>query len=387
MDNVNSMTEPSKRPVPSLVLPIRWWPVFAASCGLGLVLALSVATQTYLSMLGHGHSFSRMLVWQLVTWAFWSCVAPLVLQRGAQFVAQRPRRLVDVGRLVGLGALLLMVHSLIVAQCTIWIQPFVPVETYGLFEAWFYQLPVRFATDVLTYGLLVSVGGALWTYRRAQELEVRESRLETELARAQLHALRLEIEPHFLFNTLNAITALVRLKDNSRAVDMLVGLGEFMRSNLERPHEQFVTLDTEIAWAKRYIALQQARFGERLEVEYRIAENCLEHPVPTLLLQPIVENAFRHGLQRQSHRCHLTLCADRKVDGVSITVTDDGVGLPPDFDAERRHGTGLRNVRSRLAQLYGHAAHFEIRGNGQSGTAVTVFLPINEPVLDARATA
>jgi len=381
------MTQRSSELAPTRVLPFRSWRVFVASWGLGLLLALSVAAQTYLSMLGHDHSFARMLAWQLVTWAFWSGVAPLVLQWGADFVAQRPRRLADIARLVGLGALLLGVHSLISAQLTTWIQPFVPVESYDLFDAWVSQMPARFATDVLTFGLLVGIGGAWWTYRRAQELEVRESRLETELARAQLHALRLEIEPHFLFNTLNAITALVRLKDNSRAVDMLVRLGEFMRSNLERPHEQFVTLDTEIAWARRYIALQQARFGERLEVEYQIADDCLEHPVPTLLLQPLVENAFRHGLSRQNHRCHLRLCADRDIDAVSITVADDGAGLPPGFDVERQRGTGLRNVRSRLAQLYGPDARFEIRGSGGSGTTVTVCLPLGVPALDRRATA
>jgi two-component system, LytTR family, sensor kinase len=163
-------------------------------------------------------------------------------------------------------------------------------------------------------------------------------------------------------------------------------LGEFMRRNLERPHEQFVTLDTEIAWARRYIALQQARFGERLEVEYQIADDCLEHPVPTLLLQPLVENAFRHGLSRQNHRCHLRLCADRDIDAVSITVADDGAGLPPGFDVERQRGTGLRNVRSRLAQLYGPDARFEIRGSGGSGTTVTVCLPLGVPALDRRAT-
>ena len=296
------MTESSDRPQP-LAIPAFASPrVIAAGAGVAAVLALSIAAQTYLSMLGHGHSFRRMLAWQLATWAFWACAAPFVLRRGAEFMARRPRTLADAVPLVWLGTLLLAVHSVLSAQLTMWIQPFVPVETYNLVQAWAVQLPARFAIDLFAYGLLIALGGALWTHRRAQELEVRESRLETELARAQLHALRLEIEPHFLFNTLNAITALVRLKDNSRAVEMLVGLGDFMRSNLDRPHDQLVTLATEIAWAQRYIALQQARFGERLEVEYQIADECLEYLVPTLLLQPIVENAFRHGLGRTDPR-------------------------------------------------------------------------------------
>ena len=381
------MTKSSDRPQPVPIPPFASRRVIAAGAGVATVLALSIAAQTYLSMLGHGHSFRRMLAWQLATWAFWVCAAPIVLRRGAQFMACRPRTLADALPLVWLGAVLLAMHSVLSAQLTIWIQPFVPVETYSLFAAWAAQLPARFATDLLAYGLLVALGGALWTHRRAQELEMRESRLETELARAQLHALRLEIEPHFLFNTLNAITALVRLKDNSRAVEMLVGLGDFMRGNLERPHDQLVTLATEIAWAQRYIALQQARFGERLRVEYQIADECLECLVPTLLLQPIVENAFRHGIGRKTHACCLRVCATRQPDALSITIADDGAGLPADFDVERQAGTGLRNVRSRLVHLYGDDAGFEIRAAGDVGTAVTMRIPFSPPERLARATA
>lgn len=380
------MTKPPIRDQPASVLSFPSLPIIAAGSGLATVLALSIAAQTYLSMLGHGHSFRRMLVWQLTAWAFWACAAPFVLRGGAQFMARRPRTVHDSVRLVWLGALLLTLHSVLDAQLTIWIQPFVPVETHDFVDAWLNQLPARFVTDLLAYGLLVMLGGALWTYRRAQWLELRESRLETELARAQLHALRLEIEPHFLFNTLNAITALVRLKDNSRAVEMLVGLGDFMRSNLDRPHEQFVSLATEIAWVKRYVGLQHARFGDRLEVHYQIPDDCLEQLVPTLLLQPVVENAFRHGLSRQAHRGCLEVRAQQQLDALSITVADDGVGLRPDFDADRHMGTGLRNVRSRLAQLYGDAALFEIRRAGDAGTAVTIRVPLHAGS-DVRATA
>jgi len=381
------MTESSDRPQPLAIPPFASRRVIAAGAAVAAVLALSIAAQTYLSMLGHGHSFRRMLAWQLATWAFWACAAPLVLRRGAEFMARRPRTLADAVPLVWLGTLLLTAHSVLSAQLTLWIQPFVPVETYNVVQAWAVQLPARFAIDLLAYGLLIALGGALWTHRRALELEVRESRLETELARAQLHALRLEIEPHFLFNTLNAITALVRLKDNHRAVEMLVGLGDFMRSNLDRPHDQLVTLATEIAWAQRYIALQQARFGERLKVEYQIADECLEYLVPTLLLQPVVENAFRHGLGRSTHACCLRIGATRQADGLSVTIADDGAGLPADFDVERQAGTGLRNVRSRLVHLYGDAAGFDIRRAGAAGTAVTIRVPLSHAERRARATA
>ena len=361
-------------------------PIILAGGAVAAVLALSIAGQTYLSMLGHGHSFRRMLAWQLTTWAFWTGAAPFVLRWGARFAARRPRTVSDAFDLLWRGAMLLVVHSVLVAQLTMWIQPFVPVESYDFGTAWVRQLPARFAIDLLVYGLLVVLGGALWTYRRARELEVRESRLETELARAQLHALRLEIEPHFLFNTLNAITALVRLKDNRRAVDMLVDLGDLMRSNLDRPDEQFVPLSAELAWVKRYVGLQQARFGDRLDVQYQIADGCLAHLVPTFLLQPVVENAFRHGLSRQAQQGRLAIDAALELDVLRITIADDGVGIPAEFDVERQAGTGLRNVRARLAQLYGGAAHFEIRRAADAGTIVTIALPLGSR-WEARATA
>jgi lysylphosphatidylglycerol synthetase-like protein (DUF2156 family) len=224
VDTAN-VTQPPDRDQSAHVTSFPSLPVIAAGSGLAALLALSIAAQTYLSMLGHGHSFRRMLAWQLTTWVFWAWAAPLVLRHGAQFMARRPRIAPDAFRLLWLGVVLVAVHSVIAAQLTIWIQPFVPVDTHTFGTAWLNQLPARFGADLLVYGLLVVLGGALWSHRRARDLEVRESRLETELARAQLQALRLEIEPHFLFNTLNAITALVRLKDNGRAVEMLVGLG------------------------------------------------------------------------------------------------------------------------------------------------------------------
>ena len=158
-------------------------------------------------------------------------------------------------------------------------------------------------------------------------------------------------------------------------------------SNLDRPHDQLVTLATEIAWAQRYIALQQARFGDRLKVEYQIADECLEYLVPTLLLQPIVENAFRHGIGRKTQACCLRMCAARQQDALNITIADDGAGLPADFDVERQEGTGLRNVRSRLAHLYGDGAGFDIRRAGDVGTAVTIRVPLPHAERRTRAIA
>jgi len=354
--------------------PARW--VIAIGLGTAAILAFAVSTQTYLSMLGHGHAFRRILIWQLSSWSYWGFVAPLVLRRGAAIAAGgRPGWRVSL-HLVLIGLALMAAHVAFASQLAIWSQPFTPVVTYGFTRAVVAQLPAYLAIDPLAYVLLLVVGGALAAHHRAQRLELRESRLEAELTRAQLHALRLEIEPHFLFNTLNAIAALIRLKDNRRALEMLVDLSEFMRASLDRSRDQLVPLSTEVEWVKRYVSLQQTRFGDRLDVRYEIDADCLDLTVPTLMLQPIVENALRHGAARQTQPCHVVIGAARDHRRLKLWVRDDGVGLPPDFDIDRHAGTGLRNTRSRLEQLYGAAATLDLQSVDRSGTIVEITLPL-----------
>jgi len=366
-------------------IPTR--PVIAIGIGTAAIVALAVSTQTYLSMLGHGHAFHRIFIWQLSSWSYWGFVAPLVLRRGAAAAAAGGRPAWRVScRLVLIGLALMAAHVAIASQLAVWSQPFTPVETYGFAGALVRQAPAYLAIDPLAYGLLLVVGGALAAHRRAQRLELRESRLEAELTRAQLHALRLEIEPHFLFNTLNAIAALIRLKDNRRALDMLVNLSEFMRANLDQSRDQLVPLSTEIEWVRRYVALQQTRFGDRLDVRYEVDAACLDATVPTLVLQPIVENALRHGAARQTERCHIVIGAARDHQRLTLRVDDDGAGLRPDFEIDRHAGTGLRNTRSRLEQLYGGAATFDLR-SGDGRTIVEITLPIPAVVENAERRA
>jgi anti-sigma regulatory factor (Ser/Thr protein kinase) len=186
---------------------------------------------------------------------------------------------------------------------------------------------------------------------------------------------------------LNAIAALIRLRDSSRALDMLVELSEFMRTTLDRPRDQLVTLATEIDWVRRYVNLQQTRFADRLEVDYHVHDDCLNVAVPTLLLQPVVENALRHGAARQTERCRVSIGASLERHRLRVWVTDDGAGLRPDFDIGRDAGTGLRNTRSRLEQLYGTAATLDVRRGARGGTTVEIALPSTPMPREAKATA
>jgi sensor histidine kinase YesM len=347
------------------------------ACGIALVLALAISGQVYLSMIDHGHSLVRLFGWQFGSWGFWGLAAPLVLRVGGQRLPGTPRirnRLIGT---VALGLVLTMAHLTVTAVFTVWLKPFYPLRTGSLLAVFRGQLPSLFIMDVFVYSLLVVGGSAYSAHRRARQLDLRESRLEAELARAQLHALQLEIQPHFLFNTMNSIAALIRLKDHDGALRMLLGLSDLLRTAVERPRDQLVPLSSEIEFVKRYVDLQRTRFADRLDVHYQIGENCDEVTIPTFLLQPLVENALRHGAAPRSGTCHVQIGACADAGRLRLWVRDDGAGLPRDFDIERDAGTGLSNTRSRLTQLYGAAASFDVRAGVSAGTIVEMAFPFS----------
>jgi signal transduction histidine kinase len=356
------------------------------ACAVATVLATIIATQVYLSMMSHGHSYLRLFTWQWGSWGFWGLVSPLVMRLGGRLTVERPLRTRAIAALLT-GAALILAHSVLTAVLTVILQPFAPVvPRHSLVATFVGQSPSLFVMDTLIYSMLLIGGSAYYGYQRARQHLLRESRLEAQLARAQLEALRLEIQPHFLFNTLNSIAALIRLKDHDGALKMLLGLSDMMRSTIERPKNQLVTLSAEIEFVKRYVDLQHARFADRLHVRYEIEDRCNEVTVPTFLLQPLVENALRHGAAPRATTCHVQIGATADSGRLRLWVKDDGVGLPHDFDLARDAGTGLSNTRSRLAQLYGAAASFDVRAGDAAGTIVEIALPFSPAVETAVAT-
>jgi len=351
------------------------WALAVGAGGTSLV-ALTIAAQIYLSMLHHGHSFVRIALWQLCSWGIWAIATPVVLRLGARLTDRSVPLAGSVVRVIATGLVILGAHILCASAATIGVQPYFPIQTFEFGAALILQT-ISLPVDLLVYGFLLVIGSSLAVYNRARSLELRESRLEADLARAQLDALRLEIEPHFLFNTLNSISALIRSRASDRALAMLLELSELLRTAVDGRSQHTTTLAEETAFVKRYIELQRARFSDRLDVRYSISPESEHCAVPAFLLQPVVENAFRHGLSRRTGACHLELAASIDGGQLHLVVRDDGAGLPANFNIVTDAGTGLGNARLRLQRLYDGAARLDLEPAGDGGTIAHITLPVH----------
>ena len=229
------------------------------------------------------------------------------------------------------------------------------------------------APSLFLYLVLVASMHAVLYFRRYQERAVRAARLETALARARLETLAAQLRPHFLFNTLNLISELIHL-DPAAADRTVVRLARLLRVTLDTSDAHEVTLRHELEVLAAYLEIQRARFGDRLRVAWRVDVDALDALVPPLLLQPLVENAFVHGLARRGAGGTVCVAARVRPGGrvLALRVEDDGAGLP----AAWREGVGLRNTRRRLATMYGRRHRLRVRARAGGGTVVLVRIPI-----------
>jgi two-component system, LytTR family, sensor kinase len=242
-------------------------------------------------------------------------------------------------------------------------------------------LSLFFVVDLFTYFALVGTYHAYDYARRyreresaAAQLALKASRLEASLARANLETLRVQLNPHFLFNTLNAISVLAMKGERQSVVRMLTLLSELLRDTLEQKL-QVVPLREDLELLERYLEIEQVRFRDRLTVERDIAPDVLDAEVPSLMLQPLVENALRHGIARMATAGYVRIEAFA-VDGtLELRVIDSGPGFTQDLSTARA-GVGLANTRARLEQLYGSEHELELRNRPGGGAAVTVRLPL-----------
>ncbi len=226
--------------------------------------------------------------------------------------------------------------------------------------------------NLLIYWVIVSVTHAVEYYRKFQERHLRAAELERRLVESRLQALQMQLNPHFLFNSLHAIAELMH-RDVDAADRMLTRLSELLRIALDSTHTQTVTLRSEVEFLRRYLEIEQTRFGDRLRVEFHIPDDTLEASVPNLILQPLIENAIKHGIEPNARVGMIHIRARRQGTALELTVDDNGRGLAK--EKPQLDGIGLSNTRARLHQLYGNQQTFTLEQSSLGGTCARVIVP------------
>lgn len=223
---------------------------------------------------------------------------------------------------------------------------------------------------------VVAIAHAMWYYHEFRDRDLRTSQLETRLAQAQLRALKSQLQPHFLFNTLHSISTLM-LTNVAAADTMLARLSDLLRMSLENNTVQETTLNREMQFVKGYLEIEMMRFEDRLKVRCEVNPETLDARVPHLLLQPLVENAIRHGASRRSKGGEVWITAMRLGDDLHIEVGDNGPGFSPNPEWHAKHGLGLHTTRERLQVFYGDRQRLDIHSAPGRGTVVSVQIPFN----------
>jgi two-component system, LytTR family, sensor kinase len=233
----------------------------------------------------------------------------------------------------------------------------------------------------MIYWLILLISYAFDYQRRYREGEVRATRLEAQLAQAQLQALKMQLHPHFLFNTLHSISALVHKSPNA-ADKMIARLGDFLRQTLENAGAQEVSLQQELEFLKCYLEIERIRFEDRLTIQFDIDPQTLDARLPNLILQPIVENAIRHGIAPRTGPGRIEIEARRFNGTLHVQVTDNGQGLSPDSTNGTivKEGVGLANTQARLKQLYGDDHRLDLANTAKGGLTVILEIPFKEVI-------
>lgn len=296
-----------------------------------------------------------------ITWAFITLVV-MWLARHLPF--DRRPRVIPIVTYIVVGALLSAMET--VVSFTVLPRLGVPVGDFvSHFANWF-------PGNLVIYWLLVGVAVGFNYYRRYRQREAHAERLKTQLAQAELHLLKSQLHPHFLFNTLNAVSALMH-RDVRAADRILARLSELLRVALDYSGTEQVTLREELAFLEPYLEIERARHGDRLTVEFDIEPGVMDASVPHMILQPLVENAIRHGVGPRAGPGRISVSARSRREMLDLEVEDDGPGLAP--GTTLNGGLGLAITRARLEQLYGERFEFEPRNAQNGGFRVSLAIP------------
>ena len=355
-----------------LLLLLKWGVIFGCWTLLGLLYAGHLCLIYARSK--QPVIWTAAISWALIFWYSWAILSPLILRLARRFPLERQQLFRGLLIHLPVSFLFALLHQVMAAALN-WLLDLATGK------------PSRFTTQLLgtvfsvfllmgvvIYWMILFASHALDYQRRYREEELRASRLETELAQAELQALMMQLHPHFLFNTLHAISALIH-KSPEAADQMIARLSDLLRITLENIGAQEVSLKQELEFLEKYLEIEQTRFQDRLSVQMRVGPETLDARVPHLVLQPLVENAIRHGIATRATAGKVEISASRANGMLRLEVRDDGPGLPVGKAAAFKEGIGLANTRARIKQMYGDAYSFELRNATDGGLMVKIAIP------------
>jgi hypothetical protein len=311
------------------------------------------------------------LVWSGGFYACWIPLTVLVWRMTARWDAQAEWVGQGVRHVVAALVLSVVQTAMLIGFANVTLGP-QSGETFS--QMMIGQLRGRMYLQVLIYAAIVASGQAMMLYGRSRARELQAARLEAQLSDARLDALRAQLHPHFLFNSLHAIASLVRDRRNAEAVKLISGLGDLLRRVLDSSDAR-LPLAEEVQLVHRFVEIQQARFGERVQVSFDVDPRAVPARVPALLIQPLVENAIRHGLAPKADGGAVEVRIRKDGDRLFVDVEDTGVGVPVGWTLASATGTGLRNLEARLAALYGEGGSMTAGRSRDGGFLVSVILP------------
>jgi signal transduction histidine kinase len=354
---------------------LRWRTILIAWIAFGLYMAVQIG----LSRISRGMNpaWTTVFASELLYTLLWIPLTPLVVWLVGTFRFEPPHRGRNFAVHLVASLLLSFAHRVVFLAIFAAYRTLAEGRPYGFAAS---EMVAYVDYGVLLYWMIWLISVSVAYAGRLKEREVREAELETRLARAQLHALQSQLQPHFLFNTLNAISALVT-RDPSGARRTITLLSGLMRETLALGTLQEVSLTREIAFARQYLEIEQQRFGDRLSVRVEVAPALERALVPSLILQPLLENAFKHGLSRKRGAVGIDIQAVRCDGMLTLTVENDGAGLSA--AGPETSGVGIRNTRERLERLYGTRAGFELSEREEGRVRAGITIPFHEEPMHA----
>ena len=350
----------------------KLWMIFGCWSLVALFFTSQTFAQSYLYQ-------GDITLWRALSWQFFSCyvwfiLTPIILSFDRRFRLERGSltRSIPAHVLFGFAIALFQqsIDALVLPR--LGYPPGIVFRSY--LHAYKTFLLINFHLALFFYWAILGVSYAITYYKKFRERELRASQLETRLAQARLQVLKMQLHPHFLFNTLNAISELV-FKDPESAEQMITNLSDLLRLSLENVGVQEVPLKQELDFLGKYVEIEQTRFHDRLRLKMDIAPETLDATVPNMILQPLVENAIRHGIGVRSSGGNIVIGAERENGMLHLFVRDDGRGLLNGEHVALKEGVGLANTRARLAHLYGGEHRFDLNNSPGGGLTVAMKIP------------